>query len=66
MEQISWVDPRSGYQHQVKEDTIKGHLFRWICSYTNEEGELVTLDYGLVPGGIFVAVEGLLESLVRV
>ena len=57
-EEISWTDARSGHTHTLREE---GHLFCWTSTYTNEEDEAVAMDYGLVPGGIYVAVYNLLR-----
>ena len=53
MESVSWADQTTQKRHYLSEE---GHLFRWVCSYEDDDGKTISLDYGLVPGGCYVAV----------
>jgi hypothetical protein len=57
-EKVSWFDAEANATHEIQEE---GHLFRWKRTHINTKGERETLDYGLVPGGVFAAVHGLVQ-----
>lgn len=59
-ESMCWFDHATRALHIIVEE---GHLFRWTCTVYNSKGKLETLDYGLIPGGAYVAILNLRESL---
>lgn len=58
-ELIDWVDG-SGFYHLIKEEGAMFHWRRW--SPPDEKGKQRIDDFGLIPGGAFVAIESLIRK----
>lgn len=55
---MKWTDIDSRMDHELKEE---GHKFRWTVHYIDSDGNRKSMDWGLVCGGIYVAVFDLLR-----
>lgn len=56
-ETLSWED--ADWRYRVEE---QGHLFRFRATYRQAGKEPVAADFGLIPGGAFVALERLVRA----